>query len=321
MTEIHAQSPFFVVGASRSGTTLLRLILTSHSAVHVPRETWFLIDLMGSLPSDRPLSRSEVAVAETIIRGHPRWHDWEIGDSALHRAFAAQTEPHLRDLIRSLYALDSERIGKPIWGDKTPGYVTHIQALSRLIPDSRFVHVIRDARDTCRSLSGQGWYGRALYRAGAYWAKSVGAGIAQGRALPRQRYLEVHYEDLVLDTEHTVRDVCGFLRIPFEEEMLRFHHNDQVDIPDWARRHHRKLSRPPRPDDVGVWRRTMGRRGIFVVEVMAGHVMRAAGQECMFPPPFGVLRFGLEPVDYVLRATHPWRQRRGLDGQQLLSPR
>ena len=37
-----AQAPFFVVGAGRSGTTLLRLILAGHSRLHIPPETWFL---------------------------------------------------------------------------------------------------------------------------------------------------------------------------------------------------------------------------------------------------------------------------------------
>ena len=303
------RSPFFVVGASRSGTTLLRLFLTSHSIVHIPRETWFLIDLMNRLPRHRPLDQDEVRRAKSLVLNHVRWPDWEIDDEALHQAFDAHPAPHLRHLVESLYALELRRSGKAIWGDKTPGYLTQIEFLSKLFPDSRFIHLIRDARDTSRSLLNRKWHGRHLFRAACYWARSVGAGIDQGRRLTAQRYLEVHYEDLVLHPEDTVRGICGFLHLPFEPGMLSCHQDSARHIPAWARGHHRKLSRPPQSDDVGIWRRDMSRWEIMVVEAIAGHVMDQAGQERRYPKVVGALRFGLVPADSLLRVTHPVRQR------------
>jgi len=315
------QSPFFVVGASRSGTTLLRLILTSHPEVHVPRETWFLIDLMDRLPFDRPLRTRDVQLAESIICNHPRWGDWEISDSALHDAFAAHAEPRLRDLVGSLYKLERQRVGKPIWGDKTPGYVTHIERLSRLLPESRFIHIIRDARDTSRSLLNLVWCGRQTFRAAHYWARSVGAGIEQGRKLPPERYLEVSYEELVLRPADTTRSICAFLDVSFDPQMLAFHRDSLRHVPAWARRHHHKLARPPRPEDIGIWSRELSRRDIFFVEAMAGHVMGRVGQERVFPTPVSLLRFGLGFLALLLETTHPLRERLGLDGKRLFASR
>lgn len=307
-----ANAPFFVVGASRSGTTLLRLFLTSHSMVHIPRETWFLIDLMSRLPHDRPLNQDEVHTAKSLVLNHVRWPDWEMSDEALHQAFDAQPAPRLRDLVESLYDLELRRSGKSVWGDKTPDYLTQIESLSKLFPDSRFIHLIRDARDTSRSLLNRKWHGRHLFRAACYWARSVGAGIDQGQRLPPDRYFEVHYEDLVLHPEDTIRTICEFLHIPFEEEMLSCHQDSVRHIPAWARGHHQKLSRPPQSDDVGIWRRNMSRREIMVVEAIAGHVMDQVGQERLYPKAIRALRFGLLPADSLLRVTHPLRQRLGL---------
>ncbi|MBC6479127.1 MAG: sulfotransferase [Hormoscilla sp. GM7CHS1pb] len=46
MSEREKNQPFFIVGADRSGTTLLRLMMNEHPRLRVPRESWFLSDLM-----------------------------------------------------------------------------------------------------------------------------------------------------------------------------------------------------------------------------------------------------------------------------------
>lgn len=69
---------FFIIGAGRSGTTLLRLIRTGHSRLHIPRETWSIRPLVRELPVSGELTPSQVDRAVTIMTEDHRWPDMEI---------------------------------------------------------------------------------------------------------------------------------------------------------------------------------------------------------------------------------------------------
>ena len=71
-------APFFIVGSGRSGTTLLRMILASHSGLAIPPETWFLLPLLRRLDTSRPLSAAEVNYAVQTVTSHYRWPDMNL---------------------------------------------------------------------------------------------------------------------------------------------------------------------------------------------------------------------------------------------------
>src|SRR2546425_6282923 len=120
-----------------------------------------------------------------------------------------------------LYAL---RFAKPRWGDKTPGYVKHTRAVQDLLPEARFIHIIRDGRDVAVSLIEE-WRasGRVMSvtRAAERWVSKISVGREQAREL--RFYLEVRYEDLVLDSESVLRRICDFIDLPWHPDMLEYH--------------------------------------------------------------------------------------------------
>ncbi|MEO9188434.1 MAG: sulfotransferase, partial [Acetobacteraceae bacterium] len=71
-------APFFIVGCGRSGTTLLRLVLSGHSRIEIPPETWFLLALVAHLPLTDPLTPAQVEAAIALITGDYRWPDMQM---------------------------------------------------------------------------------------------------------------------------------------------------------------------------------------------------------------------------------------------------
>ena len=65
MTKMKDQntSPFFIVGSGRSGSTMLKLILSSHSRIGIPPETWFILPLIEKVPMTSILTITEVEKA------------------------------------------------------------------------------------------------------------------------------------------------------------------------------------------------------------------------------------------------------------------
>ena len=56
--------------------------------------------------------------------------------------------------LRAFYRGYAAARGKTRYGDKTPMHATDIDVLSRVLPEARFIHIIRDGRDVAASLRG-----------------------------------------------------------------------------------------------------------------------------------------------------------------------
>ena len=91
--DVATDEPFFVIGTARSGTTMLRLMLNKHSRLCVPRESWFISDLMNALPLDAPLTPEQCERAVQIICAHPRWKVWEITDQEVRNVIPRLRSP------------------------------------------------------------------------------------------------------------------------------------------------------------------------------------------------------------------------------------
>jgi hypothetical protein len=136
--------------------------------------------------------------------------------------------------VGRIFDLYAARRGKPLAGDKTPGYVRRIGQMHQLWPRARFLHIVRDPRDVCLSMlewrSGERTAGQAgtwdidpVISTALYWRYSVAIGREAGKSLGPTLYHEVRYEDLVSSPERELEQICNFLRLPYAEEMTRFH--------------------------------------------------------------------------------------------------
>lgn len=188
--------PIFVVGCQRSGTTLLRLMLDSHPNISCGPETRFLADLAAVTGENWDRMR---------LFGFPKEY-W-------HAKFA-----EMFDAIQSDYAASR---GKPRWADKTPRYATSLAFINDLFPTSQIVHVIRDGRDVVASHRDR-WGWMAAMKAIEKWPRYVTAARAVGQTLPSDRYLEVRYEDVVDETEKTMRGLLDWLGEPWDDTVLAY---------------------------------------------------------------------------------------------------
>src|SRR4029079_13301982 len=94
-------------------------------------------------------------------------------------------------------------------------YAEQIQAL---LPEARFIHLIRDGRDVALSYQKAGANNLPLYESARDWAAQVRATRRQVREL--SYYLEVRYENLMLEPEKTLRRICEFLDLAWDPAIL-----------------------------------------------------------------------------------------------------
>jgi Sulfotransferase family len=147
-----------IVGVPRSGTTLLRMMLDAHSEMAIPPETGFIPGLMDyqthgsrfrralkrAIPRMSGHSSSENDLREIFfvsLTQSPLWPQFQIAHEHLKEGLL-QINPFTISMgVRTFYRLYAERFVKRRWGDKTPSYSFHLQAVERCLPESRFIHV------------------------------------------------------------------------------------------------------------------------------------------------------------------------------------
>jgi Sulfotransferase family len=208
----------FIVGVSRSGTTLLRLMLDAHPELAIPPETRFIPDAVTSGAAADP-----TRLLARISR-HPLFPDLQLDGDELLRRWQELRPFDAAAAFRAMFGLYAARQGKSRWGDKSPQDhdAQQMPLLAELFPEACFVHLIRDGRDVHLSQRRAWAVGYGSGHAGSVWARWVGEAREVGRALG-PRYVEMRFEDLVEEPERELRRVCDAIRLDFDPAMLRSH--------------------------------------------------------------------------------------------------
>jgi hypothetical protein len=281
----------FIVGVGRSGTTLLRLMLDAHPELTIPPETHFVPELIETCRKRRV---SADRLLEIVV-SQRQWADFGLEAEELRRRFAAVEPLEAGEALRAFYRLYAERAGKSRWGDKTPIYVERMREIEAALPEARFVHLIRDGRDVAlsriRRALGEPPPARRVAKA---WRQRIAGARRQARRL--RHYMEVRYEDLVLEAEPTLRRICEFIELPWEPAMLDYHERAgerlrelAADLPPRGGKAlrpgserlaaHALAAEPPRQERIGGWRDEMSPADVAAFEGAAGPLLRDLGYE------------------------------------------
>jgi hypothetical protein len=201
------RSPVFVLSSVRSGSTLLRMILDSHSQLHAPHEL-HLRDLKVDLTSDY------VAKAMAELGLGQRDLEYLLWDRVLHH-----------ELTRS---------GKPTLVNKTPDDVFMWRRIAACWRDARFVFLLRHPGDVVASW----WRARPRYSEDEVVDSVLSYTTAVQEARAELPGATVRYEDLRADPEAVIRELCGFLDVGYEPEMLEYGRAEgrtfKAGLGDWS---------------------------------------------------------------------------------------
>jgi hypothetical protein len=283
-----------VIGSPRSGTTLLRFMLDSHPELAIPPETGFLAlgpKLRGR--GDKLRENFFRAVINFPIEA-PAWADFEIPEETF-RASLLEINPFtVAEGYRTFYRLYAARFGKSRWGDKTPLYCMELDTIRKILPEARFIHIIRDGRDAALSLRRM-WFspGWEIETQAEYWRGCILA--ARRAGLGHKDYMEVRYEDLVLKTRETLNRICTFIELDYDDSMLSYY----TRTPDRLKEHkgrflsdgtvlrsqeqrlgqQKRTMEPPDPSCVFAWKSAMSAEERERFRRVAGDLLRDLGYE------------------------------------------
>lgn len=270
--------PFFVIGSARSGTTMLRLILNSHPLLAVPPESRFIIELLP------PGEDVEVGSFLRRLAAHRHFQSWGIGIDAVARELQGQARLPFSQAISATFEVFARAHGKARWGDKTPRYIEHIPTLDHLFNGSRFIHLVRDGRDVALSYARTDFGPGTVARAARIWSRRVGLGLRHGRPLGPQRYLELRYERFIGDMEVVVREVCSFIGVDFDPQMLDEEERARGINKSRSGRYNLNVAKKP-TKRARSWEQEMSPAQVEVFEAIAGPLLSELGYPRRYPRP------------------------------------
>ena len=272
--------PIFIVGAPRSGTTLLQFMLRSHPHLWFPSgESHFFVPLYRSRDGFGDLSTVDGvrAVLGEIQKYGARNPDSALNDypfdaDSVAAEFVSEGRNSIPLIIAGLFQRNARAEGKSRWGDKTPYYVLHMPLLREMFPDAQFVHIVRDGRDCAMSMLERGdeFSIHNHYHAAKVWQHYVDTGQQLGATLPAGAYLEIRYEDLLENPETVIHRVCGFLGEPYDESVVNFRKAKQAGKTPL-------LQKPIQKGNQQKWLTAMTPLQIRMFESGAGDTLRRCG--------------------------------------------
>jgi hypothetical protein len=265
----------FVVGHPRSGTTLLRAMLDSHPELAIPWESYF-IPLMWPRHQLFEGSSFSIQLFLAALAETPQ-EIWRMDRELLASSMQKDNPQSFQEAVRCVYATYARMQRKPRWGDKTPDYMLHMDLISGLLPEARFIHIIRDGRDVATSLMQVSWGVSRVADAAVSWSWRVTHARNIGRRLGPEKYMEVRYEDLVDNPESVLAALCSFLDLEYDSHMLRYQERvDMILTVEPSPQYHQHLHLAP---TIGLrdWRTEMQAEDAVVFDFIAGDVLAELG--------------------------------------------
>ena len=202
-------APVFIVGMTRSGSTLIEQILSSHPQVNGAGELAILDQVAGSIRSELP--------------GVPRFPEMMLKMSPAD--FRTLGELYVARITQRAPA--ATRIT-----DKMTVNYLFVGLIHLALPNATIIHVLRDPLDTCLSCFSTHFtkgheHTYDLAELGRYYRHYRDLMTHWHRVLPPGRIVDVHYEQLIADFEGTARRIVARCGLSWDAHCLNFHRNER----------------------------------------------------------------------------------------------
>ena len=235
----------FICGALRSGTSLLHLMLNSHTRISNPGEFDFLFDYVKDTGHEPDIS-GYISYLES------------------NRIFKSK-ELEINKECKSYISLVNTFLDQ-LSGPKTLCLNIHrnFDIAYHYFPDATFVHILRDPRDVAKSSIAMGWVGNTYYGVD-HWLDTESSWDSLVSRAVKEQIFEFKYESLISNTHQVLAELCDAMGLAYENGMLSYHEKSTYSPPDISL--------------IEQWKRKQEPREIEWVEYKAGNLMSQRGYD------------------------------------------
>ena len=206
---LNTQTPVFIIGMPRSGTSLVEQILASHPKVFGAGELSIINDLVAKLP-----------VRFSTRSAYP---------DCIRELSTGNLAEMAGDYLQTIETLSDSHL---VVTDKMPGNFIHLGLINLLFPNSRIIYCTREPMDNCLSCYFQDFSGAHPYAYNledlAFYYRLHEKLMAHWHDVLSLPILEIKYEDMVGNQEASSRKLVEFCGLGWDERCLQFHNTKRT---------------------------------------------------------------------------------------------
>ncbi len=269
-----SNSPVFIIGSSRSGTTLLQMIMNSHPNIAMYGEIHFFNEICGVLGGCEKKRKNICDFIDNDLRRAYHVHLLPKLDAVLDKVKDKLSDKSFTGIEFYIALMESfsELESKRRYGEKTNENIRYIAELFSIFPQSRIIHIVRDPRDVVSSMMSMPWASNDILANTLRWR----AELSNVRKYKEDdRIFEIRYEDLIQNPEQICRSICDFIGEPFSPQMLEYDRkakNYIVNEP-WKERTGKSLDNAAKQR----WKRDLTSWQVCVLQALVGGLMKSYG--------------------------------------------
>jgi len=212
---------------------------------------------------------------------------WKINLAEL-KTFLIKNQPkNYQEIVPLIYRHYANSINNhPKWlGDKNNFYISYIETIKKLLPDSKQIYIVRDGRDVACS-----YKDLASKKYDSIYAPKLPSEIKEIATewLNNNRLIKhevdngallIRYEDLLHSPEVELNKVCEVLGLTYSSQLLNYHINNRIqeqepkEFLQWKS----KTLSPPDQGNIGKYRNILTKEEIQTFECIAGELLEEFG--------------------------------------------
>lgn len=282
------ERPIIMIGAERSGTTLVMAMLGCHPRIAVPEVVWYYTRFRPYLYTYGDLRKDENfrTLAEEMVFGlkTPFWGMKVNPRTILDEIIASVRERSFAGIYCAMHERYAEEAGnKPRWGEKTPHNLFFVKEILEDFPSAQFIFITRDGRDASADYLESAFGPTNIFCAAESWALCQNAVKRWRKSLDSSQWMDVKYEDLVRDPVALLKRTCEFLGEEYSSAMHEFFKSD-IAKARGATKDHKPLGHATSDRYIGIYKNLLSIRDQRIFATVAGKELKEAGYELDVEP-------------------------------------
>lgn len=271
-------SPIFVVGAPRSGTTLLQLIIGTHSNLFSLPETHYFTFVNQNVKMIKNNSSTFSNILFDALEKKPMLLFRKNEKCNIIKAIGREkTEKNILEQIILEYKT-KHSLGGNRWVEKTPRHVNHLNEIFFSWPDAKVINVFRDPRGSISSFHHLKKFKTKkdnyldIFMRIFKWKKCISSAIEYKNSI-----FTIRYEDLIDDTEYYTRKIMEFIGEEFEERQITdFNKNYKTSTINEEK--HKKLTKTNKIiNRKAIWKERLEINEVYCIELLCSKEMKMLG--------------------------------------------
>lgn len=272
--EINKLPVVFIAGVGRSGTTMLQNILDSHTNILFPIESKLIIHLKHKYFREKNWSAKKIdELVVDLYKDLQFFKYWKVDSEKLRATLHSFSSNKLSysSICKIIYLQYTSPYTKEkiiLIGDKNPSYCMFFDQILEVFPDAKFIHLVRDYRDNIASSKKLKFRDNVILLAHVWNINNQH--IESVKQKHEKQFYFIKYEDLVSNPEFYVREICNFLDVDFQDNMLNFHIKAQelqaIHHSKEISKTHPNLLKPINKNQINQWKKYISDKELDMIE-------------------------------------------------------